>query len=240
MLPEIDGRATGLEDSSSTPCSGHGLAILQVEALRLKRLIASGNVFAGSGEGVATVTGYKRKWGRAVSVAAALLMVGCAAQRTPGAVEVTSQAAAGMAISKFRTYAWKTPGVRAADPTRMSELEQRDWLIRNAVEEELRARGLIARSNEPDLLVDYRTEFKFKHPESFQDYNEYRRLGGTVNPGEANVFGYQEGTLSVFLLEQASGALLWKGVGRGVAWEAQDPSHRLREAIRQIFTQLPG
>jgi hypothetical protein len=175
-----------------------------------------------------------------VAVAAAILVCGCAGQQKPGAVDVTSQAAAGMAISNFRTYAWKTPGMRATDPTRMSELEQRDWLIRNAVEAELRARGLIARSNDPDLLIDYRTEFKFKHPESFQDYNEYRRLGGTVDPGKANVFGYQEGTLSVFLLDRASGALLWKGMGRGVAWEAQDPSNRLREAIRQIFTQLPG
>lgn len=165
---------------------------------------------------------------------------GCSLQQTPGAVEVTSQLAGGVQLSQYRTYDWTKPGVRAANPMQLSELERRDWLIRNGVDEELRARGMLVRSNQPSLLVEYTTKFQFKNAESFQDYGEYRRMGGKESPGKANILGYEEAILSVVLIDRASGSPVWMGTARGVAYEAKDPPARLREAIRQIFKELPA
>lgn len=172
-------------------------------------------------------------------LAAVTSLAGCFVYQNPGAVEVTSHAVPGMSLSQYRTYAWKSRGMQMTDPTRASELEQRDWMIRNAVDEELRARGLMARPNEPELLVEYGTEFKYKETETIEDYREYVRRGGTEPPGKANVFGYQEATLTVTLVERRSNRLLWRGVARGVTSQAEDPSIRLREAIRQIFAEIP-
>jgi hypothetical protein len=206
---------------------------------RLKRLDPLGKFMFGLDEGDTMLAKRWRKWTVGAVSAAALIPAGCVLQQKPGAVEVTSQAVPGMTLSQYRTYAWKTRGVQTTDPTRLSELEERDWLIRNAVDEELRARGLMARPNDPQLVVDYRTDFKFKETETLRDYREYRQRGGTDSPGKANVFGHQEAILTIFLLEPGSGRLLWRGAARGVAWQAEDPSSRLREAIRQIFQELP-
>ncbi len=178
----------------------------------------------------------------AAGVMVSLLMLssnGCSLQQKPGAVEVTSQLAGGVRLSEYRTYDWATPGTRATDPSRLSELERRDWLIRNGVDEELRARGMVARSNQPGLLVEYTTTFQFKNTESFQQYAEYRRMGGKESLGKANVYGYEEATLSVVLVDRESGAPIWRGTARGVAYEAADPPARVREAIRQIFKAMP-
>lgn len=174
------------------------------------------------------------------NVTMVLLLAGCFVRQLPGAVEVTSHAAPGMSLARYRTYAWKTRGVQVSDPSRLGELGERDWRIRTAVDEELRTRGLMVRPNDPELLVDYRTDFKFKETETIRDYREYRQLGGTDSPGEANVVGYQEATLTVLLLEPGSGRVLWHGAARGVAWQSEDPPSRLREAIRQIFKEIPA
>lgn len=169
----------------------------------------------------------------------AILASGCAPAQRSDAFDITAQVSPGMTTARFRTYAWRSPARRFADPVQPTQSEEREWWIRNAIDEEMRARGLAVASHAPDLLVDYRSEFAFKQSESFQEYGEYRRLGGTLSPGKANVLGYQEVTLSIVLLDPSSEAILWRGIGRAVALESGSSSARIREAIRQIFEKLP-
>ncbi len=181
-----------------------------------------------------------RRWGAPVFVVVlGAALTACVPAEKPGAVQVTTQALPGVNFASYRTYDWVKPGLRVADPSGLSELERRDWSIRTAVDEELRARGMVVRSNQPSLLVDYQIDFKFKQTESFQDYREYRELGGKDEMSKANVFGYEEATLSIVLIDPQTGAPSWRGMARGVAYESELPAARLREAIRQIFLQMP-
>ncbi len=115
-----------------------------------------------------------------------------------------------------------------------------DQLIRRAVAEELDVKGLMAKADEPDLLVKYTTRFQeavAATPGSLGYSYQWRWTQKAQGPGEQQ--SYSKGTLIIDLIDRKTGALVWQGRGSGAITDERDAQGKIRMAVKDILAQYP-
>lgn len=153
-----------------------------------------------------------RKLGALIAVVAvALAATGCATSTStsssPGSMRDTS-----VDFAKFRTFGWVNPA-GAPGEAAVGLLDQN---IRGAITAELSARGYVAATEKPDLLIAYETT-RSDRVES----NPVRigigvgswggNVGGSVSVGSPSVRNYQQGSLVIHAVDAARNAEVWQG-----------------------------
>lgn len=170
-----------------------------------------------------------------VGMAAVVVVAACGG----GAMRVTSQTAPAADLGRYRTYAWRTPAPADAGRDLRDPGGLLDWRVRGAVDRGLAAKGYTpAGAGRPDFLVDYDVRVTDNNTESFSEWVEYRRLGGTSGLGTAFVSGFEEGSLILVVLDGRSGDLVWRGAATAVLESARQ-SERVDEAVRLVLARLP-
>ena len=142
-------------------------------------------------------------------------------------------------FSNLKTYDWMPIPEKAS----MDSLSiQR---VKNAVNAELKAKGLIMTSNNPDFLIAEHHESKDKvqvHSWGY-DYGPYGRYrGGSWGSGGISTYEYQEGSLILDFVDAKSKKLIWRGSAKAEIDDANTPEKReklINEAVKEILKKYP-
>jgi hypothetical protein len=111
--------------------------------------------------------------------------------------------------------------------------------VRNAVDRELTARGYtLAARGTPDIVVRYAVRMQQGSTSSFQDYLQYRAEGGTKDMGQAFI-GYDVGTLTLTMIDAASGRDAWRAKASAVV-ESDARGKRIDPAVQEMMAQFPA
>lgn len=171
-------------------------------------------------------------------LAAAALVAGCSS------VSVTRDYDASADFSSLRTYAWQHETQPKTGNPRIDN-DLMDKRVRNAVNTQLEEKGfsLSARQN-ADCLVAYFVEYKQRIGGSSVSFGlgggSYGRYGG-VGYNTA-VSDYDEGHLTIDIIDPASGKNIWRGVGRRTTYEGSNPEKMtkvINTSVAKIMARFP-
>lgn len=152
-------------------------------------------------------------------------------------VDVQAERSQIATFPRYRTYVWASSVVPARTTGEM-DASLLDRRIRDAVDRRLAAKGYVRTEGTGTLLVDYDVRTREADTESFRDYFRYRRLGGSQDPGESFVAGYQEGTLVLQLFDARTRELAYRASATTVIDEDVDRD-RLDDAVGRMLADLP-
>jgi len=160
-------------------------------------------------------------------------LISCTATRIK-----STEAAPGFNLTNYKTFNFYeiSANGEAADETYNSRVN----LLKNSIQEQLTAKGLVLNPNNPDLLVNIgvvTTEKVQTRQTNFREdaprYIGQRRY--TWKSQEVEVARYKEGTVTVDLVDPQKNEMVWKGTG--VAVIPKDES-KLRETIEEGVAKL--
>ena len=168
-----------------------------------------------------------------VCMVALLALAGC----TP-TMQVSAERDPNADLLAYRSYAWLAAPPK--DPQfSNATADLLDWRVRTAVDTEMRARGYTRVAPEaPDLWARYRIQIRETNVESFQDYYWYRLGGGSESPQDTFVFGYEEATLIVELLDAQTQQLVWRASVAAPRSKESQPE-RIAQAVALMFDKYP-
>lgn len=156
----------------------------------------------------------------------------------PTKIRVDAEALPWASMSGYRTYRWWQPPV---EPGRgYSEREALlDWRVREAVDRELAARGYRQDTvGKPEFVVRYNVRLSEQSTSSFSDYLAYRAEGGSKDMGEA-FMGYEQGTLTIEIVDVASRRVAWRAKATAVI-EKNPNGALIAPAVAQMFARFPA
>jgi hypothetical protein len=191
----------------------------------------------------AATQGYRRylartpgvRAGCCAGIAAILLVLsGCSRDE----IRVVSDHSPMLDWATYRTYAWLATGQGIGGiPPRQQEIL--DWRIRNAVDSQMAAKGYVrTASGQPDFRMQYRIEQKEKTADTIGDYILYREQGGRQGPGEAYVFGYDEGSLVLEIKDGQTQQLMWRAAASAVIVGDKSDT-RVKLAVQGMLESVP-
>jgi hypothetical protein len=175
-----------------------------------------------------------------------LLLAGCALAVLAGcsSVSVTRDYDPATDFSPLKTYAWKHAEQPKTGNARIDN-DLIDQRVREAVDASLAAKGFVPGSREDaDFLVAY-----------FIDYKQ--RIGGSsvsfgVGTGGMGRYGgvgynttvsdYDEGLLTIDIIDPGKDKTIWRGVGRRATYESSNPdkvTKIINNAVSRILTKFP-
>jgi hypothetical protein len=115
-----------------------------------------------------------------------------------------------------------------------------DQFIRRAMAEELVAKGLVIRADEPDLLVKYTTQFQEAVSATPGDLGysyQWRWVKQAFGGGEQQSFS--KGKLIIDLIDRKTGVLVWQGRGSAAIRDERDAQGKIRIGVKDILAQYP-
>jgi hypothetical protein len=162
-------------------------------------------------------------------------LMGCA---TKPAMRISSDHSPTANWSAYHTYAWRTvSAVPGRAPRGQADLL--DWRIRNDVDGQLAVKGYTQiRSGRPDFWIDYHLDQKEKTTDTIGDYVRYRQGGGKEGPSEAYVFGYQEASLILEIVDARTQLLVWRASASAVA-SSDRSGDKVKEAVDAMLQRFP-
>ena len=143
--------------------------------------------------------------------------------------------------------------------TNFSDLNTFDWMhvpekasidslviqrVKNAVNAELKAKGLMMTSNNPDFLIAEHlgTEDKVQVTDWGYGYGHRGYGGGGWGPGGVSTYQYEEGSLILDFVDAKSKKLIWRGVVKAEVQNADTPEKidtLINDAVREILKKYP-
>jgi len=169
----------------------------------------------------------------AVCLTAVLVLAGCTPTMT-----VSAERDPNADLLAYRSYAWLAAPPK--DPQfSNANADLLDWRVRTAVDTEMHARGYTRTAPDaPDLWVRYHIHIRETDVESFQDYYWYRMGGGSDSPQDTFVFGYEEATLIVELLDAQTRQLVWRA-SVAAPRSKESKQERVAQAVALMFEKYP-
>ncbi|MCF7864563.1 MAG: DUF4136 domain-containing protein [Kiritimatiellales bacterium] len=147
-------------------------------------------------------------------------------------------------FSTLKTFAWQhAEQPQTGDPQIDNDLN--DQRIRTAVETVLTAKGFSpADRNDADFLVAYFVDYKRKLNASPVVFGFGAGGGGRYGGVGYNtgITEYEEGNLTIDILEPTDGKMIWRGVGAQVAYEGSNPKKAtdiINDTVEQILKKFP-
>jgi hypothetical protein len=164
-----------------------------------------------------------------------IILVLAAANGCWSHIEVAAQHDPGVDFRAYRTYAWMSRSRSdAVEPT-----DELVLVVRASVDHELNARGFrLGNTGVPDLLVGFGVRFRNRTTDSFTEYYAYRLSGGEDSPHDAYMYGYEEGTLAVDIIDAHTRQPLWHATVTAVVGD-EPSAERVRDAVHAMFERLP-
>jgi hypothetical protein len=169
-----------------------------------------------------------------VAVFVGFIVSGCASTRLTEDIDVEVQAAPGIDVNAFESYAWIATAQILNDP-------QGQWEPRNfdadaeisfLIDRELRKRGVSQVERNPDILVAYIAGVDMEALELRKDPQQDMEVLQN-NP---------KGALAVIFLSPVNGRAMWAGVATANVEgqrSTEDTKKRLDYAVSEMFRKLP-
>jgi hypothetical protein len=169
-----------------------------------------------------------------VAVLAGFIISGCASTKLTEDIDVDVQAAPGVDVNAFKSYAWIATAQILNDP--QGQWEPRnfdaDAEIQFLIDRELRKRGVIQVERNPDMLVAYIAGVDMETLELKEDPQQDMQVLQN-NP---------KGALAVIFLSPVNGRAMWAGVATANVEgqrSTEDTKKRLDYAVSEMFRKLP-
>ncbi|WP_423197221.1 MULTISPECIES: DUF4136 domain-containing protein [unclassified Cupriavidus] len=185
----------------------------------------------------------RRPGGAAIATLAALALAGCAT-----GPDIRSDFNPATNFSAYRTFGFVArPGT---DHQGYESLTTQ--YLKTAVQREMTARGYRYAPQSPDLLVNFNARLHQRivsdpaplPPPGYVGYYAYR--GGLYAPWPgygfySDTYTYTEGTLNIDLVDARRNQLVWEGIARGAADEADPRNNQaaIDKVVAQIFAKYP-
>jgi hypothetical protein len=137
-------------------------------------------------------------------------------------------------FSRYRTFAWM-PEPQDHKPAASLSSPFAGKRIKQAVLENLTARGYQKTTDDPDLLIACHLTFKNRSTVSVSDY-------GYWGPHAIDVRRYKEGTLILDFVDPQSKQLVWRGWSVSALHPASSPQEEqeiIDRAVGEILRQFP-
>jgi hypothetical protein len=143
-------------------------------------------------------------------------------------------------FAEFKTFGWMQVPEKAGIS---SLVVQR---VKNAVNAELKSKGLMMMSNNPDFLIAEHLGKKDKVQVmdwgyNYGAYGRYRRYGGRGS-GRISASQYEEGILILDFVDAKSRKLFWRGTAKAQVQNVNTPekSEKIRNAaVKKILKKYP-
>ena len=138
-------------------------------------------------------------------------------------------------FTEFKTFGWMQVPEKAGIS---SLVVQR---VKNAVNAELKAKGLMLMSNNPDFLIAVHLGTKDKVQVTDWGYS-YGRYGGYRGSGRISTSQYEEGILILDFVDAKSRKLFWRGTAKAQVQNINTPekSEKLTNAaVKKILKKYP-
>jgi hypothetical protein len=144
-------------------------------------------------------------------------------------------------FTEFKTFDWMQVPEKAGIS---SLVVQR---VKNAVNAELKAKGLMMMSNNPDFLIAEHLGKKNKVQVtdwgySYGSYGRYRRYGGYRGSGGVSTYQYEEGILILDFVDAKSKKLIWRGTAKAKVQNVNTPEKSekiINAAVKKILEKYP-
>ena len=169
-----------------------------------------------------------------VAVFTTFIISGCASTTLTEDIDVDAQAATGVDINKFKSYAWVATAQILNDP--QGQWEPRafdaDAEIQFLIDRELRKRGFSQVELGPDMLVAYIAGVDMEALELKQDPKQEMEV----------LQNSPRGALAVIFISPINGKALWAGVATAnvqAQRSGEDSKKRLEYAVSEMFSKLP-
>jgi hypothetical protein len=166
-----------------------------------------------------------------------LLLLGCTVVRVKN-----TEAAAGFALTQYKTFGFYEGS--AQRDTLAPSYHHQVALLKNAIQQQLTAKGLTPSAADPDLLVNIGVVTKEKVQTRQTDFrtDAPRYIGQrrySWRSEEVEVGRYKEGTVSVHLVDRQSNALVWKGAVEAILPRQQARLQKTIDAgVGKLFESL--
>ena len=118
-------------------------------------------------------------------------------------------------------------------------------LIKEAVNAELRIKGLKLTSESPDFLIAHHTATKdmVEVIEWGYDYGPYGRYwGGDWGPRNVSTYDYEEGSLILDFVDAKSKKLIWRGTAKAEVQNVDSSEYReqlINKTVKKILEKYP-
>jgi hypothetical protein len=154
--------------------------------------------------------------------------------------EIRSQSAPNLDIARYRTYGF----VEQLGTDREGYTSLTTQYLKDAVNEEMKARGYTFTQTDPDLLVNFNVATKDRiegRPSPAVGYGYWRR-GYAWGAGIGDeIHSYTEGSLTIDVVDRMKNELIWSGtaVGRVTQEVLKNPEPAIDQAVDLIFAKYP-
>jgi hypothetical protein len=140
-------------------------------------------------------------------------------------------------FSRIKTYTW-VPSEPSAGVSGLTI--QR---VQSAVDRELAAKGYTKSDENPDARIAMHAAVSEKYTVTDRSYGfSYGRHWRYVDAGYVEVDSYEQGTLILDVIDAATNAAVWRGIGTRVVQRNLSPAQReerINEAVEKILAQFP-
>ena len=150
-------------------------------------------------------------------------------------------------FSALKTFIWKLdPDARQDDGSEMSPLVA--TRVRNAIERELGAKGIVYSEASPDFQIDYNLKVESKISSSNVGTTigfgtgGYGHAGGVVISTAPDIRQYDEGTLFIDFYTSDDPKLVWRGISSQVIDKHDEPdkvTQQINRNVQKILEQFP-
>jgi hypothetical protein len=181
----------------------------------------------------------RRRLHARVALLACAFSVACGvAPAGPTRIRVNAETLPWTDVSRYQTYRWWQLPLREK-PGYGEREALLDWRVRQAVDRELAGRGYAEdTAGSPDFVVRYNVRLREESTQSFRDYLAYRVDGGGKDMGES-LMGYEEGTLTLEVVDVASRRIAWRAMASAVI--EKDPKGKLIDpAVAKMMERFPA
>lgn len=170
--------------------------------------------------------------------AAALSLAGCSSVSVQRDYDVTFD------FASLKTFAWQHAEQPATGNPRIDN-DLIDQRVRAAVNASLESKGFtLVEAAEADFLVAYFIDYRQRVQGSTwsvgMSTGRYGRHGGVGY--QTDIEDYEEGSLTIDLIEPAADKIVWRGVGRRRSYESSDPGRItavVNESVAAILDKFP-
>jgi hypothetical protein len=159
-------------------------------------------------------------------------------------------------FSKYKSFAWYA---KVYPPTERADFNNEliESNIKNYGSSELKLRGLKVDVDSADVIFDFTVMIKHKemqeqnpvysHPYNYnafnpttqKNYNSPARQMPYISSYATTNVPYDEGTLTIMMIDRRTNRLIWKGWAVGTVTDEQTYEAELQSDIHQMFKKFP-
>ncbi|MBT8042121.1 MAG: DUF4136 domain-containing protein [Pontiella sp.] len=175
-----------------------------------------------------------------------LFFIGCMAVALSGCSSVTVSRDYDLSadFSNLSTYAWKHAEQPRTGNARIDN-DLIDARVRAAIDAELAGKGFtLAKPSAADFQIAYFLEYKQRIGGSAVSFGigtgTYSRFGGIGY--DIGISDYDEGYLTIDVIDPADGEIIWRGVGRRASYDTGKPAKTTKivnMAVARILAKFP-